>query len=206
MVAKEIQIKERRLSNIRRTKKLLRWLPRRTNLHRYPFLYRFASVARKRSYLWSFRTRHMMPAFFAGCVLAFMPLFGVQIPLAFVASLILHANLPTLVGLQLISNPLTLPVIYHTAYTIGVIFFGIFGDTNQMAQVTKVEEQTSLFGEGVYWITAAMVGGIVIGLCVGLLLSLLYKIAAIWTSRTLIRMREGQEEISGPTKQDSAIR
>ena len=207
MAAEETRLQERRFSNIRRAKKLLRWLPRRANLHRYPFLRRFASTARKRSYLWSFRTKHVMPAFFAGCILSFMPLFGVQIPLAFVASLILRANLPILVGLQLISNPLTLPVIYHAAYMIGDFSFGIFGDPNQMTLLTGIEENAGLLGQGVYKITAAMVGGIVIGLCFGLVLSVTYKIAAIGASRTLIRMREVRESGSGTTpERDSAIR
>ena len=126
--------------------------------------------------------------------------------MAFIAALILRANLATLVGLQLISNPFTLPVIYQTAYNIGLVFLGNFSDTNQMTQVTGIEEQTSLFREGFYRITATMVGGIVIGLCVGLLLSAIYKIVAIGTSRTLIRMRATRDGGAGPKKQDSTIR
>ena len=197
MAAEETRLQERRFSKIRRTKKLLRWLPRRATLHRYPFLKRFAYTARKRSYLWSFRTKHVMPAFLAGCILSFMPLFGIQVPLAFVASLILRANLPILVGLQLISNPLTIPVIYHAAYNIGDFSFGIFGDPSQMTQVTGIQENASLLGQGVYRVTATMVGGIVIGLCVGLVLSVIYKIAAIGAPRTLIRLREARESGSG---------
>ena len=131
-----------------------------------------------------------MPAFYAGCILAFMPLYGAQIPLAFLASLIFKANLPILVGLQLISNPLTVPIIYLTAFSIGDFLLSIFGDTGQMAQVSGVPEGTNLLKQGVYNVTVMMVGGMIIGYFAGFISSLVYRIAALRASRTLSRMRE----------------
>ncbi|HCR37111.1 MAG TPA: hypothetical protein DIU37_03070, partial [Opitutae bacterium] len=53
--------KQERYSRIRRVKKLLRPLPRRANIHRYPFIKWFANAAHKRPYLWSFRTKEVTP-------------------------------------------------------------------------------------------------------------------------------------------------
>jgi len=63
-----------RFSRIRRVKKLLRPLPRRTNIHRYPVLHWFAGTARKKDFLWSFRRSAVMPAFYVGWVLTLLPL------------------------------------------------------------------------------------------------------------------------------------
>ncbi len=190
MAAEEARLREKQFSHIRRLKRLMRPLPRHATLHRYPFLKWFTVFARKRAYLWSFRTKHTVPAFYAGCILAFMPLFGAQIPLAFVGALIFKANLPILVGLQLISNPLTVPFIYLTAFSIGDFLFSIFGDTGQMAQVSGLPEDTNLLKQGVYNVTVMMVGGMIIGYFAEFISSLLYRIAAIRASRSLSRMSE----------------
>jgi hypothetical protein len=67
-----------RHKRIRLVKRLLRPLPRRTNIHRYPVLKWFGEAARKRAYLWSFRVGAMTPAFYVGSLLTLQPLIGVQ--------------------------------------------------------------------------------------------------------------------------------
>ena len=127
MTHREKELVEKRHRRIRRVKRWLRPLPRRSNMHRYPGLRYFAQVARKRSYLWSFRVEQAIPAIYIGCVLTLLPLFGIQIVLAVLLALLFRANLPLLVGIQLITNPVTVLPLYFAVYQIGRIFLGIFG-------------------------------------------------------------------------------
>lgn len=115
----ESLLREQRFSRIRRVKKLLRPLPRRTNIHRYPILSWFAETARKRAYLWSFRRQEIVPAFYVGWILTLLPLYGLQLILAFVLALIFRANLMLTAGLQLVSNPLTVLPLWYLNYLIG---------------------------------------------------------------------------------------
>ena len=120
-------VKERR-RRIRLVKKWLKPLPRRSTVHRYPVLKWFGESAKKRSYLWSFRTREMMVAIFLGMVVALMPLVGVQMLVVTVlAVFFLRANLPVLIALQWISNPLTMGPIYYADYQIGIALMEMIG-------------------------------------------------------------------------------
>lgn len=96
----------------RRLRWLLRKLPRRANLHRYPGIRRFAAAARKRPFLWSFKRAQILPAVYVGTVLSLMPTYGIQFLIAFAAALLFRANLTVMAGLQLINNPLTAAPIY----------------------------------------------------------------------------------------------
>ncbi len=111
--------RERKHRRIRRVKWLLRPLPRRTNVHRYPVLKWFAETARKRSFLWSFRVKYVVRAFYAGWVLTLLPVYGLQILIGVMLALALRANMMILVGLQLISNPLTVAPIWYFNYRVG---------------------------------------------------------------------------------------
>jgi uncharacterized protein (DUF2062 family) len=176
MTKDETAFKKLRSDRIRRVKRWLRPLPRRTNIHRYPGLKWFAEGARKRAYIWSFRLEYLIPAIYAGCILAFLPLFGIQLPLALLLAILLRANLPVLAGLQLISNPLTILPIYFTAYQIGRLFLGIFGFEIAFLGRRRFESILSSIQEGalsdnflavaqVFGVTS--LGGAIIGLTVG---------------------------------------
>ena len=108
-----------RFARIRRLKQLLRFMPRRARFHTYPVVGRFASFARARSYLWSFRYEQLRPAFYAGSILSFMPAVGVQLPVAFVLCLLLRTNFMVAGGLQFITNPVTMGPIYFGTYKLG---------------------------------------------------------------------------------------
>lgn len=159
------RLKTLRHARIRRVKQLLRWLPRRTNLDRYPILKGFARTARKRPYLWSFRVPNVTPAFYAGSILAFLPLYGVQIVLSLAAAIVFRANLPIMCGLQFLSNPLTVPIIYPVNFFVGrriIGFFSFGGDP----------------GIWENWFFSLMAGGFFIGLIFGGVLDLLYRVGA----------------------------
>ena len=55
MNPEESQVKKEYFSNVRRTKRLLRFFPRRANLDSYPVIRLFAATARKTPFLWSFK-------------------------------------------------------------------------------------------------------------------------------------------------------
>jgi uncharacterized protein (DUF2062 family) len=165
MTIDEQRNREKRFQRIRRTKQILRPLPRRTNLHRYPIIHRFASMARKKPHLWSFSVRRMTPSFYTGCIIALLPLYGLQIPLAFAAALLFRTNLPVTCGLQLITNPLTMGLIYFVTYK--------FGDW--INRTTHLGPQDSAVGETAFaWIA----GGIVLGAGLAFVLDMIYRFIA----------------------------
>ena len=104
---------------IRRTKRLLRFMPRRTEFHRYPLVGRFASIARSRAYLWTFRSSPVRRAFYFGSVLSLLPLMGVQLPVGFFLSLLSRCNFMILGALQFITNPFTALPIYGGTFLLG---------------------------------------------------------------------------------------
>ena len=127
MTAEESEFNQTKGRRIRRVKKWLRPLPRRSNMHRYPILKFFTEAARKRVYIWSFRVENAVPAIYAGSILTLMPLYGIQVPTAIILAFLLRANLPIIVGLQVISNPLTILPIWFAAYQIGRIILSVIG-------------------------------------------------------------------------------
>ena len=114
----EHSIKERH-ARFRIWKQVLRYVPRRAAIHRYPLVGRFAEIARKRSFLWTFKMPQLRPAFYAGAILSFMPVMGVQLPVAFILALLLRANFMILGGLQFITNPVTAAPIYYATHQLG---------------------------------------------------------------------------------------
>ena len=180
-------------TRIRRVKKWLRPLPRKGNIHRYPILKWFAETARKRSYLWSFRVKEVIPALYAGCIITCMPLQGVQIPLAFGAALLLRANLPILVALQFASNAFTLVPLYLADYYVGDYILSFFNNTadvaaaEEVAEIAEIAQKTSWTDmlnvkKGLHIAAASMIGGALIGYVFGLILSLAYRYLA-WRGR-----------------------
>ncbi|MBI2514232.1 MAG: DUF2062 domain-containing protein [Opitutae bacterium] len=108
-----------RFARIRRVKQMLKFMPRRAVMHKYPLIGRFAALARKRAYLWSLKPQHMRPALYAGSILSLLPVMGVQLPLALLLSLLLRANFMVLGGLQFITNPFTAAPIYYATHQLG---------------------------------------------------------------------------------------
>lgn len=187
MMVEESELNETKWRRIRRVKKWLRPLPRRATLHRYPILKIFADSARKRIYLWSFRVDNVVPAIYAGCILTLMPLYGFQILGAFLLALWLRANLPILVGLQVVSNPITVFPIWFSAYQIGRIFLGLIGIQVDPLNRTEVRILLDNFIHGAWGekfdqlfvvFTVTSLGAVILGTFFGLLGSTLYRIAA----------------------------
>lgn len=68
----------------------------------------------------------MYPAFYVGWVLTLVPLYGLQILLAFLLALSFRANLMIMVALQLVSNPVTVLPLWYFNFLVGNFFLRIF--------------------------------------------------------------------------------
>lgn len=187
MTIEEHQLRETTRRRIRRVKRWLRPLPRRSNIHRYPILGRFADFSRKRIYLWSFRVDNVVPALYAGFILALMPLYGIQIALALCLALLLRANLPILVGLQMITNPITFLPFYFAAYQVGHSVLSIVSVETPVMSRREIHLILNNLADGPWSSNLELLfssflimclGGIVMGTFFGLISSFAYRIAA----------------------------
>lgn len=177
-------------------KQFLKFMPRRAVMHKYPFVGRFAKMARQRAYLWSFKYEHMRASFYAGSILSLLPVMGVQLPLALVLSLLLRSNFMVMGGLQFITNPATAAPIYYATHQLGayVIETAGFGEAlpasdpdeavlplheehdgagpaapkNEAARPSRVRRIGTA-------INALIVGGVISGAALGLVLDILYR-------------------------------
>lgn len=204
MTAEENEFKELKLRRIRRVKKWLRPLPRRTNIHRYPILRYFAQSAKKRAYLWSFRTENAIPAIYVGCVLALLPLYGIQLPLALIFALCLRANLPILAALQMVSNPFTVLPIWFSLYQIGRDFLGLFGieavplnraDVSRLIGSFNQAEWASGWDRFITVFGLTSIGAIIIGIFLGVILSTIYRFSAKRTATSYGRLKQRIETL-----------
>ncbi|CAI8342002.1 MAG: Uncharacterised protein [Opitutia bacterium UBA7350] len=200
---------------IRRLKRWLRFLPRRANVHRYPILSWFAKAARKRNYLWSFRPDQAVPALHAGFILALLPIYGLQIPIAVMLAFFLRANLPILAGLQLITNPFTVLPIWLALYQIGRVTLGLFAiDTNHTGK-EQIDALLHSFFSGrwsenldtilLVFSTTAL-GGLIIGIFLGTLSSTLYRFIAIRTTNSYQRIIKKIEQQRDPKSEDAELK
>ena len=177
---------EDRRRRIRRLKKWMRPLPRRSNIHRYPVLKWFSGMARRRVFLWSFRSREMVTALFLGLIVAFMPLVGIQMLIVFFLALWFRANLPVIVALQWVSNPFTMGPIYFADYQIGLAMMELFSiapEPNPLLQPDYDWAHFELRDLGALLDTfpPMMLGGLALGSFIGLVVSVAYKLLAKWS-------------------------
>lgn len=203
MTHEEHRLNRRRHERIARVKRVLRWMPRRTNVHRYPVLRWFASAARKRSYLWCFRVKNAIPALYAGCILALLPLYGIQLPLAVGLAFLLRANLPILTSTIFITNPLTILPAYYACFQIGRVLLNAFGVDSPHINMAEMKLLIEALQEGnwamnlhylatVWWITS--LGGFVLGTSLATVAAGIYKLAAYEVMVSVKRLKELQKK------------
>lgn len=218
----EEHARQDRHTRFRRWKLLMRFVPRRAAMHRYPLVGRFAEMARKRAYLWSFKPQHLRPAFYAGSILSLMPVMGVQLPLAFILALLFRANFMVLGGLQFITNPVTAVPVYLTTYELGHNIMTWSGFGNSVPIKEELDTTTSTLpprleparpgpppsGEA-HWgrrignkINALVIGGAIIGTLLGVLLDFTWRILLERFGPKHLHLRRGSRstEPTGPPK------
>lgn len=157
------------LQRRRRLRRLLRPLPRRANLARYPVLKWFAAHARRASFLWSFKRANVLPSVYVGSVLAFLPLYGLQLPLAFGAALGVRGNLTVMTALQFITNPFTIVPVYGFTGWVGTLVMNATGVGEDMGTALRLTN-------------ALFIGGVVVGVGFALLADLAWRLLA-WEAR-----------------------
>ncbi|MDE0768046.1 MAG: DUF2062 domain-containing protein [Opitutaceae bacterium] len=170
------ETRARRHVRIRRAKQFLRPLPRKATIHRWPVLKWFAKTARKRPHLWSFRTREVSIALYLGFVIALLPLFGIQFLLAIGAALTLRANLPVIMGAQLLTNPATFFLIYPAIGALG----------SQLIKLVGLEPMDSVVGHSVY---SLVVGGVVVGITIAFAFDMAYRFFIAQTQKRPINLK-----------------
>lgn len=175
--------KEQRFKRIRRLKRFMRPLPRRSNIHKYPGLKWFSDSAYKRSYLWSFKGSSMRPALFWGMIISLSPLVGIQMLVAFFVALYVRANLPLIVALQWISNPFTMGPIYFADYKIGRVLLELTGFKTDRNKILNKDYDWNNFQfkdllDLLDTFPPMFVGGAVIGVFFGVISVFFYNLAA----------------------------
>ena len=188
---------------VRRAKQLLRYMPRRAVMHKYPLVGRFAAVARRREHLWSFRREYVTPALYGGSILGLLPLMGLHLPLALLLSLILRANFMVFGLLQFIANPFTIGPIYYGTYHLGRTVIAVSGlgpSATPVPNGTQLVATDPLRPPGsaetpdeppseIRWtkrfgttVNALMLGGVIAGAAVGLVLDLIWRLG-VWQAQ-----------------------
>ena len=212
MTHEENRLHRQRRERIARVKRVLRWMPRRTNVHRYPVLRWFSEATRKRSYLWCFRVRKVVPSLYAGCILALLPLYGIQLPLAVALAFLLRANLPVLFSLQFITNPLTVLPCYFAAYQIGRVLLNLLGIESphlNMGEMKVLIEalQAGNWGYNLKYLatvwSVTFLGGSVLGSFLATVASGVYRLAAYEVEVSYRRLKDLQDKRHAQAARDT---
>lgn len=176
----------------RRLRKLLKPLPRKANIARYPVVKWFADAARKRPYLWSFKRENVLPAVYAGTILSLMPTYGIQLIIAFAFAMLLRANLTLMAGLQFITNPLTVAPIYFFTDWVGLKIMAWTGIGTPPGGVETMNDLMQNVGAH---FNALVIGGVVVGLFAAFVVDLTWRSLA-WEARHFRQqMQHLREEI-----------
>ncbi len=167
---------------LRRIRRLLRPLPRRATIARYPVLKWFAATARRSWFLWSFKRGPLLRAIYFGSVLALLPLMGVQLPLSLLLCILVRANLPVCAALQFITNPLSAVPVYGFTYLVGHWLLHHLGGSEgayaPAAALALVEGGQLLAAAGDV-LGGLLLGGVVVGLAVAVLVDLAWRLL-VW--------------------------
>jgi hypothetical protein len=213
MTHEEDRLNRRRRERIARVKRILRWMPRRSNVHRYPVLKWFAKAALRRSYLWSFRVRAAVPALYAGCILSLLPVYGIQLPAAVGLAFLIRANLPILFSLQFITNPLTVLPAYFTSYQVGKVVLALFGVSGPHVNMAEMKAFLDTIRDGdlgvnlkylaTLW-SITCLGSLILGVFLATIGAAVYKLAAYEVGVSYKRLKELQSRRHEAAEREAA--
>lgn len=164
---------EFRIQRFRVTKKWMKYFPSRVTLRKNFLFKKFGSVLLdKVPQLWSFSYQPMRAAYFAGWILTWWPVVGIQIPLAILLAVLFRANVLLLIALQMISNPFTVPFMYPLEFSLGKWIVSLFpfhsdfieqASLKGMLSALKSGSWEQLFSIGFGGFLLACLGGTLIG-------------------------------------------
>ncbi|MDR2779165.1 MAG: DUF2062 domain-containing protein [Puniceicoccales bacterium] len=171
--------KNPKFKRVRFVKKFLRHMPRKSSIHKYPILNKFASAARKKSYLWSFRVSEVVPAFYIGWIITLMPLpYVAHVIVAFFAALMCRANVAILVFLPILSNVVTFLFFWAVTYKVGVYVIHWLGTGMERLPLLVTFDKHAIrnYGECAIRILATItLGAIILGPLLGAICSEIYR-------------------------------
>ena len=203
MTHEEHRLNLRRRERIARVKRVLRWMPRRATVHRYPVLRWFAKAARKRSHLWCFRVKNAVPALYAGIILALLPLYGIQLPIAIGLAFLLRANLPILTTTIFITNPFTILPVYFACFQVGRAILNAFGMESPQLNMAEMKLlidalqngnwAMNLHYLGTVW-GVTLIGSVVLGTSLAAIAVGIYRLAAYEVMVSVERLKELQKK------------
>lgn len=176
----EEQNRAQRRARLARFRKWLRYLPRRSNVGRYPVIRNFAAAAKARPYLWSFDLANVRKAIYLGTIISMLPVYGLHTLIAFGAAILFRANLGVSVGVQVITNPVTAFPLYFLANRVGAWMLRPLHGGGPLPLSSEIY--------------ALILGGLVVGFVIALLLDVFVRIA-VWEARQL-RERHRQVKIA----------
>jgi len=171
----------------KRVRAALKPLPRKANVRRYPVVKWFANFVHKRPELWSFKNAPVVRAIYIGSLLAYLPSYGAQVLIAVVAAFLGRANLTVTVGLQMITNPLSMGPIYLAAYNLGT----------WLIKLLHIKARHAVFDGAL----ALVLGGLLLGLITALLLHGLWLFGRYEAGQFRKRRKNASQSGDGPKKE-----
>lgn len=188
---------QKRHRRMRFLKKILRPMPRKSNVHKYPILKYFAETARKRTYLWEFRRRNVLAGIWVGWFVALVPIYSMQMLVAFIISIPARANCIISMALQWVTNPVTIPFILFGQYALGdfllkklhlsgvIVDFGkVISDMSEIGFWQALKSVAS-FGVLAHIVSSVLLGGFIIAVACAALNTWLYLLLAKRPSNSL---------------------
>lgn len=140
--------------------------------------------------IWHMNKQSVARAFFIGLFVAFLPV-PMQMVLAALGSLWVHANLPISVALVWITNPLTFAPMFFFAYKVGAAVLQIETNIRESAlSGSNITEQLSLIWQPL------LLGSLICGLCSGLIAYIVigqvwrWHVSKQWQQRKLKHRRK----------------
>ena len=168
------EYKRKRFSSL---KKWLKFLPTRAKL-RNSFVFKKLGrkFLEKHPQFFSFSYDSMRVAYYAGWILTFLPIMGIQITLAILLAIFLKCNVMILVALQMISNPFTIGFLWGIEYQIGKFILSFIPFENFFAnQAIEQIERTSKTSTFLNATLAICIGGLILGIILGKISCILHK-------------------------------
>ncbi len=199
---------EFKAKRFRLAKKWLKYLPTRSFLRKnFIFKKLGKGILDKCPQLWSFSYEPMKTAYYAGWILTFMPVMGMQIALAILLAICFKGNVMVLVALQMISNPFTIGFLWTMEYHIGKFFLSFFPMRNQLINQSAIADTViSSGGKGMAFIKATLaicVGALILGLIFGKISCWIHQWIMKRTMLTYEQFVEKQQKRLEKLKQNS---